>query len=78
MNPSCPTCHSIMYIRKYTTQSRIAETKKGKSILGLAKFWCCKKCKIRYKVGAEVIRPKVAYEPFILKEHKAIIVGNGQ
>ena len=75
MNPICPTCHSSMVLRKYTTQSRIAETKKHKPVLGRAKFWCCKNCKTRYKVGAEVIRPKPAYEPFSLKETRPVTSG---
>jgi len=64
-----------MVVRKYTTQSRIVEVH-SKPVLGRARFWCCKKCKTRYKVGAEVILPKPAYEPFSLKEQRPVAVAS--
>lgn len=48
MNPSCPNCKRIMV-------AKWRKTIIGEKNEGRAKFWVCKPCELRFKIGAQVI-----------------------
>jgi DNA-directed RNA polymerase subunit M/transcription elongation factor TFIIS len=50
-NPNCSNCNRMML-------AKWRKTNVGEKGEGLAKFWVCNKCDIRFKIGAEVIRKK--------------------
>jgi|GEM_PF-4425187 ribosomal protein L37AE/L43A len=50
-NPACPNCGRLMY-------DEWRNTIVGTEMKGRSKFWVCKSCKIKFKIGAETIRRK--------------------
>lgn len=69
MNPVCPNCEDrLLVTRDFDIATRIepsiVKTLRGVMISdevfqeGRARYWYCKKCKTKWKKGAEVIRKK--------------------
>ena len=70
MNPSCPNCGNIM-------SKQAMNTVVGTEMKGRSDFWRCKACKIRFKVGYESIRPKIASENLVFS-NKQVITTTGR